>query len=416
MPRDPTFGKYDGTVVELPRQRATELQCTRLAPVGAASLPPRPWAYGNFMLFGSAAVIGAADGSGKGAIAVVMALAMITGQPLLGERVWRTGPVAIITYEDDQTEWHRRIAAACKHYALDYETIMANIYFLHRPDGRVSFAAVIDGEIASPDGEAIIRHLKAVSAVLLIIDPFNHAHSLDDGNSNVLIARVAGEMSRIAMEAHVAVLVLHHLRKGSTGSVDDLMGATSLRATFRSCRILTRMTKEEADALKIADRWRHIRIVGSKENYAPPPDLATWFKLESVRLGNSADVYPDGDEIGVATTWTAPAPPSAFDELPLITIEAIFDRMRRGPGNGEFYSMGRSGKAERWVGAMIMVVAGKSEEDAAKIIAAFKHNGVLIEGSYMSPAQRKEVKRVTLNEAKVAEILSLIPRGFDPDE
>jgi hypothetical protein len=84
------------------------LIAARLDPTPIEKIPPRPWTYGRFLLFGSAAVIGAVDGGGKGAIAVVMALAMITGRLLLGERVWRTGPVAIVTYEDDETEWHRR--------------------------------------------------------------------------------------------------------------------------------------------------------------------------------------------------------------------------------------------------------------------------------------------------------------------
>ena len=83
-----------------------------LPPTPIREIPPRPWAYGHFLLFGSAAVIGALDGGGKGAIAVVMALAMITGKALLDETVWKPGPVAIVTYEDDATEWHRRIAAA----------------------------------------------------------------------------------------------------------------------------------------------------------------------------------------------------------------------------------------------------------------------------------------------------------------
>jgi hypothetical protein len=30
----------------------------------------------------------------------------IARQPLLGERVWCTGPVAIISYEDNKEEWH----------------------------------------------------------------------------------------------------------------------------------------------------------------------------------------------------------------------------------------------------------------------------------------------------------------------
>ena len=40
-----------------------------------SQIPPRQWAYGRFMLFGSAAVIGAMDGAGEGMIAVALALA-----------------------------------------------------------------------------------------------------------------------------------------------------------------------------------------------------------------------------------------------------------------------------------------------------------------------------------------------------
>ena len=97
-----------------------------------------------------------------------------------------------------------------------------------------------------PDSADIIATLCDLKAALLIVDPLNHAHGFDDGNNNVLIAKVAAEMNRIAWESGAAVLVLHHLRKGASGLADDLMGATSLRATFRSCRILAKMTQDEA--------------------------------------------------------------------------------------------------------------------------------------------------------------------------
>jgi RecA-family ATPase len=96
----------------------------------------------RFLLFGSAAVIGAVDGAGKGTIAVTMILAMITGRPLLGERVWRSGPVAIVSYEDDEDEWHRRIAAACTLHDLNYEKVIDKIHFLRCPGGDAAGRSV----------------------------------------------------------------------------------------------------------------------------------------------------------------------------------------------------------------------------------------------------------------------------------
>jgi RecA-family ATPase len=179
------------------------------------------------------AVLGAVDGVGKGFVATVMMLAMITGRPLLGEKVWRKGPVAIITYEDDEEEWHRRIAAACIKYELDYEYVLDNVHFIHKPDEtKVTFGARDQDGTFFPDSDGIIKTLKHLGIVLLVIDPFNHAHDGDDGNNNVAIARVAGEVMRIAKATKAAVMVLHHLRKGASGHADDLMGALSLRATL----------------------------------------------------------------------------------------------------------------------------------------------------------------------------------------
>lgn len=208
------------------------LQAIALDPVGIAAIPPRRWAYGRFLLFGSAAVLGALDGAGKGTIATSVILAQITGRLLLGERVWRSGPVAIISYEDDLDEWHRRIAAACDFHGVDYDLALRSIRFLTFPSRAVCFARMDKGQPVFPDRQAILGQLRAMGAVLLLIDPFNHAHALDDGNNNAAIAKVAGEISLIARESGCAVMLLHHLRKGAIGEPDDLMGATSLRATF----------------------------------------------------------------------------------------------------------------------------------------------------------------------------------------
>lgn len=363
-------------------------------------IPPRPWAYGNFLMFGQAAVIGAVDGGGKGAIAVAMALAMITGEPLLEERVWRRGPVAIISYEDDTAEWHRRIAAACIHYHLDYEFILGNVRFIvKRPSGRISFGTMIEGAITS-DREKIVAELDLFKPALVIVDPFNHAHHLDDGNNNAMVARVAGEMMMVAKETDAAVLVLHHLRKGSVGSPDDLMGATSLRATLRSSRILARMAPDVAEKMEIKDPWRYIRVAGSKENYAPPPERAKWYRLASVQLGNGTDDYPDGDSIAVATPWQARP---MFEGMDATALGKVFEKLRsvtHGPA--------RQAKHTPWAGKPLEEIGGRSPREAAKIITAWMESGVLIKGEYLHAESKNKVARVTLDDAKASAIMAEI--------
>jgi hypothetical protein len=397
-----------GNVVAHPAAKARskrELVVTQFPELLPAQIPPRRWAYGHFLLFGSAAVLGAVDGGGKGTIVTTMCLSMITGEALLEEKVWRNGPVAIITYEDDEIEWLRRFAAACIHYNLPYGETIQHVHFIHCNEGRVVFARSADGRITHPDSDGITDALKEIGAVLLVIDPYNHAHELEDGNSNAMMAKVAGEMSRVARETDAAVLVLHHLRKGSNGAADDLMGATSVRATFRSCRILSRMDVDTAKKMNIEDPWRYTRIAGTKENYAPPPEKSKWFKIASVSLGNATEDYPEGDSIGVATTWQARP---MFEGMDGDQLTAVFAAYRSRP-----HGVMKQGRQVIWAGIPLVDIGKRSEREASTILAQWLDNGVLTKEDYVTETRNK-ASRVVLDEAKVSAILNdLAVTGMD---
>jgi AAA domain len=380
-----------------------QLVSPTLTPI--SQIPPRQWAYGRFMLFGSAAVIGAMDGAGKGLIGVAIALAFITGKPLLGEKVWRTGPVVIISYEDDIDEWRRRFAAACIQHGLDFETVMLSIHFLTKRDGRVVLAQRTSNGLIYPDTTRIIHLIRSAGIALLIVDPFNNAHALEDGNNNVAIAAVAQEVSHIARASGVAALVLHHLRKGSIGSIDDLMGAVALRANFRSCRVLAQMTGEEAEQLSITEHWRYLRVAGTKENYAPPPDRAMWFQKVSLRLENPAGIYDLGDEVGAVIRWM---PPSPFEGLGYTELHAVFDALRAP------HSPTKQVKAIPWAGKPLMDLTGRTEAQAKRILNQWLRSGVLVRGEPVQTAHRHEAQTVTPDPAKVAAILGPLAAGRQP--
>ena len=302
------------------------------------------------------------------------------------------------------------------HYEIDFADVYDNVHFIVRPeltdegnerDGGIVFASVFEGRAIYPHGDEIIRILQQRLIRLLIVDPFNQAHGFDDGNNNVMIARVAKEMDRITRESGAAGLVLHHLRKGAIGDPDDLMGATSLRATFRSCRILARMTRDQSEKMNLTDYWRYIRVAGSKENYAPPPEKATWFKLIGIALGNATDTYPEGDNIGVATAWSLRP---AFEGMDAGMLQAVFAALR-----GTVHGSARQAKHTPWAGKPLMEAGGRSDREAGKIVALWLAEGVLIEGKYYHAASKHTVGRVILDEAKAALILGQLMADGPPE-
>lgn len=240
------LAQHQARLDQIGRSASGGLICAAATPHPITDIPPRPWAYGNFLLFGEAGAIGAVDGGGKGAMATVIALSMITGMSLLGERPWRTGTVAILTYEDDEIEWRRRIAAACLHYKIDYQGVIGSFHFISHPRRSVALAAPGgDGTVWLPDGDNIIRAITAIGAALLIVDPFNHAHELDDGNNNVLIAKVAREIGRIAKLGGTAASparkrITRHRRIARAGTASRASPSairTSSIRTATTCRL-----------------------------------------------------------------------------------------------------------------------------------------------------------------------------------
>lgn len=161
---------------------------------------------------------------------------------------------------------------------------------------------------------------------------------------------------------------------------------------------MARMAPELAEKMSITDPWRYIRVAGSKENYAPPPERGTWYQLVGVELGNATEQYPEGDSVAVATLWQ---PPGMFAGMNSPTLAAVFAALREGT-----YSPNRQAKRTPWAGKVLIEVGGRSERDASRIIAAWIESGVLTKDKYYPDGSKHAVERVVLNDARATEIVA----------
>ena len=122
-------------------------------------------------------------------------------------------------------------------------------------------------------------------------------------------------------------------------------------------------------------------MAGSKENYAPPPERGTWFRLVGVRLGNPTELYPEGDDVGVATCWTAPG---MFDDMDVSTLAAVFGALRHG-----LWAAAKQSKNIPWVGKALIQTGDRSDRDALRIVEAWIKSGVLIKGEHSTDSRNK---------------------------
>jgi hypothetical protein len=368
-----------------------------------ATIPPREWLYGAFLVRRFVSVLAAPGGAGKSALAMGQAVALASGRPILGERVHQSAPAWIINLEDPLDELNRRLAACLRLHRLADAEIAGRVFLHSGRERRVCMAALdADGvSVTRPDQEAVTAAAREKGIGLIVVDPFVKSHALDE-NSNPHMDAAATAWAEVAEQTGAAVLLVHHVRKlgGATVDVEATRGAKALTDAARAAAVLAPMTPEEGERLAIppAERWRYLRLDDAKANLAPRAEQARWFRLESIPLGNATALYPNGDTVGAIAAWK---PPSPFADLDAARANAALDAIAAGPGEGLLYTATRGGfgNNERWAGR-VLEGFGLTPGAAARVLAQWLRNGVLTEVEYRDPAQRRTRRGVRVNDAK----------------
>ena len=78
-------------------------------------------------------------------------------------------------------------------------------------------------------------------------------------------------------------------------------------------------------------------------------------------LSACTDEYPDGDSIGVTVTWQ---PTPLMNGIDAVQLTGIFDLIRAGAGDGEFFAPRRHSTS--WIGKPITEVTGKTPKQYAR--------------------------------------------------
>jgi hypothetical protein len=361
----------------------------------AAAIPRRPWAVPGYLMRGSVTVLSGQGAGGKSSLVVRWTINAATGQAI-GQFV-PSAPLKVVNYntEDDRDEQQRRYSAALTASSHGPEVLQRIIRCGPEDVGTLFERDPVTGRITPTAAMAQLEELCVTTeADVLFCDPLAELHNAEE-NDNTAMRAVVAAFRSLAKRLNIAVVILHHDRKGSSapGDMDRVRGASAISGAVRVMLTLTTMTEEEADKLGIApqERRRHFRIDGAKSNYAPTQE-AEWWRLAAYEIEN-------GEQIAACMPWQAPSP---WAGLQWDQITKIMAEIEAGPGReGALWMVDKKGAY--WAGHVIMKHSTLNEKQAGVLLKAWEANGALQHETFTNE-KGNERNGYTVNRAKVSEM------------
>jgi hypothetical protein len=369
---------------------------TRFEWIEPASIPPRRWLYGRHAIRQFISTTVAPGGVGKTSNQLVETISIVTNRDLVNNHLRNSGRCWYIGLEDPLEEYQRRIAAIALYYGIAPSEIMDGLWL---DSGRnQNFVIAQEGlrgvTIAEPVVKSIIEQIETNEIIHVAVDPFVACHAVSENNNSAIDA-VARQWAHIADVTGAAIELVHHVRKLAPGqemTADDARGAKALVDKARSVRLLTGMSKEEADQAGVEERHRYFRLSHGKANLALPSDKAVWRQLKSVSLGNGRE-GPD-DMIQVAAEWQWP---DAFAGVSTNDLRKVQERVAAGEWRADI-------RARDWAGHAVAQVLGlnsTNKRDRARIktmLAKWIVTGALRRETKTDPERRTEHPYIVVGE------------------
>lgn len=201
----------------------------------ASDVPARPaeaqWLVEPLWSAEGAGLVAAPPKSLKTWMAAELGVAVAAGDKALGRfPARRTGPVVMFTAEDPPEDMRPRLDGICHARGVRLREIP--LFHLDIPELR------LDRHV---DLRRLRRTLESLRPCLVILDPFVRLVGDVDENSAGEVAAVLGALRAIQRDYHVAILLVHHMRKAPSSSPgQQLRGSSDFGAWLDSAIYLIR--------------------------------------------------------------------------------------------------------------------------------------------------------------------------------
>jgi AAA domain len=320
-PVEVNYDPETGEILEAP-QKPSETLPEALTGWTGTTPPPRPWAYGDFLMRQAVTAVAAPPGVGKTTFSFQLGLAfaqdMVLGDwsPVVGGG----GKVWLYNNEEPIDELHRRFLASCIEAGVDPELAARRFFYASGLNYPFSVGGMDhDGNFArSSQIERIKDLITRHDIKLFIADPLVEFHTAPE-NNNDLMKSVGGIFREIATDCDCSVLLFHHTPKAagsdnSAGDANSLRGGGSLTGQARFVYTMFAMSKQDAKDYGVTaeDRPSYVRWDWAKSNMAPGHGEAQWWRKVGVSLDNADELRPS-DHVGVLRPVSLALVDTGFD-------------------------------------------------------------------------------------------------------
>jgi hypothetical protein len=381
--------------VEAPKAATKKSLWVDLDEWDEGAIAPRSWVAHGYFLRGSVSLIAGIGSAGKSGLTIGYAVSLALNKPWGRFRPHAPSKVMIYNVEDDADEQKRRLSASLRQFGKGPIDIKGKVIRLGPHNvGTLVSRDPITGKLQTTEAMIELEALlDAHHPDVLFLDPLVELHTAEE-NDNTALRSIIAWFRGLAVKYDMAVVILHHARKGSAASAGDpdmIRGASALVGAARVAITVSTMTEEEAAAMNIQPKDRHdyFRVDGAKANYSKI-DEAEWFKRELYSLDN-------GETVPAPVPWKAP---SLWRDLDSIEVNAILDRVHEGVDSQPYTASKRGSSNHRWVGFVVCDAVKMSEEQAAKIISTWMRNGLLVERDFRDKTEGKNRKGVFVVDSK----------------
>ncbi|MHB1302445.1 MAG: AAA family ATPase [Acidiphilium sp.] len=364
-----------------------------------ADIPRRPWVAPGYALRGAVTLVAGPPSVMKSSLMLAWATSLALGQPFGRFRPVQALNSVVYNVEDDAVEQRRRLSAVLRQFGALPCAICGHVIRTGPEKVGTLIVRTEDGIVASTPALAKLTDLvRQTGAAMLVVDPLAELHTVEE-NDNTGLRSVIAEFRRLAVAENIAVIVLHHTRKGASASAGDpesARGASSIIGAVRVALTLTGMTEDDAKAFGLPtdhkNRSAYIRLDDAKSNYSAIGE-AQWFEKTVYDLDN-------GERVPAPVPWNPPAAKVAS----LDDLAALAAAIERGSPCGEPWSPSLS-KEQRSVRSLLEQHGFAGLEAQKGALAGLEHECGMLRMKFRTKATRNKVNGLRIGDKPRADWL-----------